>query len=113
MKQALLAVAILLLGAIGLSLLANIATTAMIAGYLCLAVAYSRFLKRIVLLDAFLLAMFYIIRIFAGGLAVSVPVSFWTLLFSMFIFLSLAFVKRFAELSNMQNAGRTAAIGRG
>ena len=113
MRQALLAVTILLLGAIGLSLLTNIATTAMIAGYLCLAVAYSRFLKRIVLLDAFLLAMFYIIRIFTGGLAVSVPVSFWTLLFSMFIFLSLAFVKRFAELSNVQNAGRTAAIGRG
>ena len=112
-RQSLLLVALLLCGALGLASLTNLATAALIAGYICLAAAYSQFLKKIVLVDALLLAMFYIIRIFTGGLAVSVPVSFWTLLFSMFIFLSLAFVKRFAELSNVQNAGQTAAIRRG
>ena len=112
-RQTLLLVVLLLCGALGLASLTNLATTALIAGYICLAVTYSQFLKKIVLVDALLLAMFYIIRIFTGGLAVSVPVSFWTLLFSMFAFLSLAFVKRFAELSNMQSAGQTADIRRG
>jgi H+/Cl- antiporter ClcA len=45
-----------------------------------------------------MLAMLYSIRIFAGGIVIDVPLSFWLIAFSAFIFLSLALVKRYSEL---------------
>lgn len=66
--------------------------------YLVLAIAYSFSLKRLVLIDCLTLAVFYTLRIIAGAVAVSVSISFWLLAFSIFIFLSLALVKRYAEL---------------
>ncbi|MBX7207135.1 MAG: UbiA family prenyltransferase [Verrucomicrobiaceae bacterium] len=60
--------------------------------------AYSAGLKKVVMLDALMLAGFYTLRIFAGSLATQTPVSKWLLLFSMFFFLGLAFQKRLAEL---------------
>ena len=71
--------------------------------YLTLTLAYSFRLKRVVLLDVFLLATFYTLRIIAGGLAAAIPLSVWLLAFSMFLFLSLAFLKRYAELVIMRN----------
>jgi len=70
--------------------------------YLTLTLAYSFRLKRVVLLDVFLLATFYTLRIIAGGLAATIPLSVWLLAFSMFLFLSLAFLKRYAELVIMR-----------
>jgi len=70
--------------------------------YFTLTVAYSLRLKKVVLLDVFLLATFYTLRIIAGGLAAAVPLSVWLLAFSMFLFLSLAFIKRNAELAIMR-----------
>lgn len=66
--------------------------------YLVTALSYSLGLKRVVLLDAMMLAGFYTLRIFAGSVATGVVVSNWLLLFSMFFFLSLAFQKRLSEL---------------
>jgi 4-hydroxybenzoate polyprenyltransferase len=71
--------------------------------YLTLTVAYSLRLKKVVLLDVFLLACFYTLRIIAGGIAAAVPLSVWLLAFSMFLFLSLAFIKRYAELVIMRS----------
>lgn len=71
--------------------------------YLTLTVAYSLRLKKVLLLDVFLLACFYTLRIIAGGIAAAVPLSVWLLAFSMFLFLSLAFVKRYAELVIMRS----------
>jgi len=71
--------------------------------YFTLTIAYSLRLKKVVLLDVFLLATFYTLRIIAGGLAAAVPLSVWLLAFSMFLFLSLAFVKRYAELVIMRS----------
>jgi 4-hydroxybenzoate polyprenyltransferase len=73
---------------------------------------YSFTLKGVVLLDVLSLAMLYTLRILAGGAAVDVRLSSWLLLFSVFIFLSLAFVKRFAELSALDRRGRLRAAGR-
>lgn len=70
--------------------------------YYLLTSAYSVFLKRIVLLDCLVLAALYTLRVVAGAAALSLGVSFWLLAFSVFLFLSLAFVKRFVEL---QEAG--------
>ena len=81
--------------------------------YLLLTVAYSLVLKRVVLVDCLTLATLYTVRIIAGAAAVGVPLSFWLLAFSVFIFLSLALVKRYAELVVQGQAGKSAAHGRG
>jgi uncharacterized protein (TIRG00374 family) len=84
-----------------------------LAAYYALTVAYSFGLKRVVLMDTITLAGLYTIRIVAGAMAISVPLSFWLLLFSVFLFLSLALVKRYAELDSMQRQGKLKAAGRG
>lgn len=66
--------------------------------YVVAAVLYSVRLKRVVMLDVFMLAGFYTIRIYAGSVAANVAVSNWLMLFAMFFFLSLAFQKRTGEL---------------
>lgn len=81
--------------------------------YLVLTTAYSLALKRHVLIDGLTLAALYTARVIAGAAAVAVPLSFWLLAFSVFIFLSLAFVKRYAELRLQADAGRSHAHGRG
>jgi 4-hydroxybenzoate polyprenyltransferase len=75
--------------------------------------AYSFVLKGLVLVDALALAGLYTLRIISGSAAVAVPLSFWLLLFSVFLFLSLAFVKRFAELESLRRQQRLRAAGRG
>lgn len=81
--------------------------------YYVLTVAYSFVLKGKVIIDALALAGLYTLRIIAGAAAVGVPLSFWLLLFSVFLFLSLAFVKRFAELEGLRRQQRLRAAGRG
>jgi len=81
--------------------------------YLALTTAYTFGLKQLPLIDCILLAGLYTLRIIAGGVAVDIPVSFWLLAFSVFIFLSLAFVKRYAELDAQSQHGVLALKGRG
>ncbi len=81
--------------------------------YYALTCAYSFVLKGMVLVDALALAGLYTLRIIGGSAAVEVPLSFWLLLFSVFLFLSLAFVKRFAELDALRRQNRLRAAGRG
>lgn len=66
--------------------------------YFAITTAYTFWLKRIVIIDVLTLAGLYTMRILAGGAAAEVPVSEWLLAFSTFLFLSLAILKRFAEL---------------
>ncbi|HEU5304637.1 MAG TPA: UbiA family prenyltransferase, partial [Gemmatimonadales bacterium] len=70
--------------------------------YVVLTTAYSIYLKRIAVLDVLLLAGLYTLRVLAGVAASNVRFSTWLLAFSMFLFLSLAFLKRYAELSELQ-----------
>lgn len=82
--------------------------------YFVLTVAYSLFLKQLAVVDVLTLAALYTLRIIAGAAAIDVAVSFWLLLFSMFIFLSLALIKRYSELKVARDAGKTGALrGRG
>jgi 4-hydroxybenzoate polyprenyltransferase len=75
-----------------------LAFVAMLALYFVGTVSYSLYLKRLLLLDVLVLAGLYTHRILAGGIASGVRVSAWLLGFSMFLFTSLAFAKRFVEL---------------
>ena len=82
-------------------------------GYYVLTLAYSMYLKRQVMVDVVVLAMLYTIRIVAGTAAIHGLLTFWLLAFSMFIFLSLALVKRYAELHSMRERGLVKTRGRG
>lgn len=82
--------------------------------YFVLTVAYSLQLKQLAVVDVLTLAALYTLRIIAGAAAIDVALSFWLLLFSMFIFLSLALIKRYSELKVARDAGKTGALrGRG
>lgn len=81
--------------------------------YFAVTCAYSWWLKRLILVDCLTLAMLYTLRIVAGAAAAGIVLSFWLLAFSVFLFLSLAFVKRYAELQVQILAGKEKAHGRG
>lgn len=80
----------------------NLFVLALLA-YLTITSIYSFFVKRIVLMDVLLLSGLYMFRLIAGSIASGVEVSFWLLVFSIFIFLSLALVKRYSELINIDD----------
>jgi len=80
---------------------------AVLAAYYILTLAYSLSLKRQMAVDVIALAMLYTVRIIAGAAAFQQPLTFWILAFSMFIFLSLAMVKRYAELHEARTKGHT------
>jgi 4-hydroxybenzoate polyprenyltransferase len=81
--------------------------------YFALTLGYSLTLKRVVLLDVLVLAGLYTLRIVAGAAAISSWPSVWLLAFSMFLFISLAFIKRYAELMTMRTAVGDHARARG
>jgi 4-hydroxybenzoate polyprenyltransferase/phosphoserine phosphatase len=84
-----------------------------LAFYTVTTLTYSLYLKRQVLLDVFVLSGLYTVRILAGSAATIVAVSTWLGGFSVFFFLSLAFVKRFGELESLRESGAIATAGRG
>lgn len=90
------------------------AFTAGLGMYYAVTLAYSLSLKRRMVIDVIALAALYTLRIVIGAIALSITLSFWLLAFSMFMFLSLALVKRYAELFLARARGRVdKARGRG
>jgi 4-hydroxybenzoate polyprenyltransferase len=83
----------------------------LLAGYVVANLAYSTWLKRVLLIDVVALAAFYSMRVLLGGLVTGIPISTWTIAFSSFFFLSLALAKRLGELKYLE-AGRQ-SLGRG
>lgn len=81
--------------------------------YACCTLLYSLAIKRRALLDVLTLAGLYTLRIIAGAAAIAAPLSFWFLAFSMFLFLSLAMVKRCTELQMLRDNGGQETPGRG
>lgn len=108
-----LLIPVLLIASFGIALLLPLEFLGVLLLYYIITLAYSIRLKRAVLVDVLTLAALYTIRIIAGAAAVSVVLSFWLLAFSMFLFLSLALVKRYTELLTIQQHERTRTSGRG
>jgi len=81
--------------------------------YFILTMVYSAYLKRKLLVDVFALAMLYTLRTVAGGAATGVLCSVWLLAFCVFQFLSLAFLKRSAELKRLTRQAKSDSVGRG
>lgn len=71
--------------------------------YFILQLAYSIKLKRIVIVDVFIIAAGFVIRIVAGGLVIEVPISSWLLICTMLLALFLAMGKRRHELVILEN----------
>jgi 4-hydroxybenzoate polyprenyltransferase len=84
-----------------------------LAAYAALSLGYTIRLKEQPLIDVFILAALYTIRLFGGGEASGHPVSMWLLGFSSLLFLSLALVKRVSELYRLQSASLSKTERRG
>jgi 4-hydroxybenzoate polyprenyltransferase len=80
--------------------------------YFVISFSYSLYFKKIVLYDVFILALLYSSRVIAGGLVTNIAISFWLIAFSTFIFLSLAFVKRYSELMKINTSSGLKERGR-
>jgi len=81
--------------------------------YYLLTLAYSFRLKQRPVVDVVVLAGLYTLRIIGGSILLSAPPSFWLLAFSMFLFLSLAMLKRYTELRLLSLQGQQRSKGRG
>lgn len=110
---ALAAITILATASLAIALTLPLAFLATWATYLVLTTAYSFVLKRVVVLDVVVLAALYTARVVAGATAVTVPLSRWFLAFSVFVFLSLAMLKRLVETRGVADRDEQAVAGRG
>ena len=99
-------------GALLLALQLPRAFLASCAAYVVLSASYSLALKRVVVLDVMVLATLYTLRVVAGAAAVEVPLSRWFLAFSVFLFLSLAVLKRLVEIQGAEQREATRIEGR-
>jgi 4-hydroxybenzoate polyprenyltransferase/phosphoserine phosphatase len=99
------AVPMLFVASVVLATLVSLPFLAVLLGYFVLTTAYSFVLKRKMLIDVVVLAMLYVIRILAGAVAIDNLISEWLLAFSMFIFMSLALIKRYVELAVRIDSG--------
>lgn len=86
---------------------------AALATYAASSLFYNLFAKDRVIWDVMLLAGLYSLRVLGGATATAIVPSFWLLAFSMFLFLSLAMVKRYSEMDSMLKLGLGQAEGRG
>ncbi len=104
----------LLLGSsAGVGFMLGLRFMAVLGIYFAMTLAYSFRIKQMVLLDVFFLAGLYTMRLVAGHTAAHIGWSFWLLAFSMFVFLSLALVKRFTELNQLRLQNKKDSKGRG
>jgi 4-hydroxybenzoate polyprenyltransferase len=112
-SHALAAAILLAVGAGALAWYLSPLFAAVLASYLALTTLYSASLKQKLIIDVITLASLYTIRVVAGAVLVEVPLSRWFLAFSIFLFLSLALVKRVVELKELKAGDVSAAAGRG
>jgi 4-hydroxybenzoate polyprenyltransferase len=104
---------VLLLAALGLSLVLSWQSALVTALYFVISTSYSWRLKQIALLDVLFLAGLYTLRLVAGHVATGIAWSPWLLAFSMAIFLSLALMKRYQEIQTVREQNGHELKGRG
>jgi 4-hydroxybenzoate polyprenyltransferase len=99
LRHGVAAVPVLLVAAVALAAAVSWSFVAVLFGYFALTTAYSFALKRMMLVDVITLAMLYAVRVVGGAVALEVMVSKWLLGFCLFLFMSLALIKRYVELA--------------
>jgi 4-hydroxybenzoate polyprenyltransferase len=113
LRSGVVAAILLVAGSAGLALSIGWEFAGVLGGYYVMTWAYSVRLKQAALVDVITLAGLYTLRIIAGATANQIAPSFWLLAFSVFIFLSLGFVKRYEELDTARKTGRFVGSERG
>lgn len=108
---ALLCIVLLCGGAVAWAFALDRAFFAVLVVYALVTIAYSFRLKRLALVDVFILAGLFSLRVIAGAEVIGAPPSTWLLTFVGLIFLSLALAKRYVEVSKL--ADKTEVAGRG
>ena len=111
--QGVLSVALFVAAGFGLSALVGTSLTMALCAYIFISLGYSIFLKNKPILDVVALAFLYTLRVYTGGIVGGAEISPWLFQFSMFLFLSLAFVKRYSELRRLRSLRKRDAPGRG
>ena len=91
----------LMLSALPIAVVAEPWLAAVLIAYGALTICYSMYLKTRPLVDVYALAALYCVRIIGGAAATGIVPSIWLLSFSSFLFLALALLKRFNELSQV------------
>lgn len=90
--------ALLIFFSFSISYFINIKFIYLILVYFSLVYLYSFFFKKIFILDLFFLTFFFIIRILSGSISTDINLSYWLIFYSIFLFFSLAAVKRQTEI---------------
>ena len=93
-EAAFILMVVLLLAGMGLAFLQNINLFAIICGYVLLNVLYSLRLKHLSLVDVFIIALGFVLRIYAGAAVTGIPLSVWIVLMTFLLALFLALAKR-------------------
>ncbi len=96
---------VLLIAAVATAAFISLPFLAVLGVYYLSTSAYTFVLKRKMMIDVVTLAGLYTLRVVGGAAAIAVPVSEWLLAFSMFLFLSLALIKRHSEMAVRLDAG--------
>jgi len=112
LRLALACIPLLLLTSNAIAIGVHPALPVVLLVYVSLQIAYTLWFKAIILLDAFLLAAGYTLRVYGGEVVTGVTSPFQLLLFCALLFLSLALLKRFTELSLMRSRDGAAAHAR-
>jgi len=95
-----------LLGCVAVGAVIEPRVGAVVAGYLLLNAAYTLRLKHVAVVDLFCIALGFVLRVFAGAVAIHVPLSSWMLITTLCLALYLAAIKRRQELAGSGHAGR-------
>ena len=111
--MAMIAAAVLLIAGVAIAMSVSLELVAYLAGYALLSLVYSLVFKRRAFLDVLALSALWTIRVLAGGVAARVEVSDWLLALSVFFFVGLALLKRYADLGLLASQAANAAPGRG
>lgn len=110
--SALIVAALCLVTGLAMAWAVSLQFLSMLVLYIFVTSGYSWGLKQYVLIDVIVLSLLYTLRIFSGSVAVEIAISNWLLAFSVFLFLSLALVKRCAELLSLEKSGGEVTSGR-
>src|SRR5262249_34745453 len=113
LAPALTAVGVGVLLSLGIAASVDLGAVLILLFYCTLTLAYSFSLKRVPVLDVFILAVLFTLRLVFGIYLAKVVASPWLLVFSMFIFLSLSLGKRYTEVGRAVTLGREVIHGRG
>jgi 4-hydroxybenzoate polyprenyltransferase len=113
LSHGMLMVPVLFFASFALAALLPIWFSIILAGYLLTTFAYTMDLKERIIVDVLVLAILYTYRLLAGSAATGIWPSTWLLGFSMFLFLSLALVKRYSELHSIAGPEDQKTKGRG